>query len=57
MDRPRMDLCGIPWLSGERCEYDFSIIIEILQFVRYQVNHFNAKPDIPIIVSRDINML
>ena len=34
-----------------------SIIIEIFRLVRYEVNHFNAKPDIPIKVSREINML
>ena len=34
-----------------------SIIIEIFLLVRYEVNHFNAKPDIPIKVSREINIL
>ena len=42
---------------GERGELDISIIIEILRFVRYEVNHFNAKPDIPIVISHEINML
>ena len=28
-----------------------------MRFVRYEVNYFNAKPDIPIIVICEINML
>ena len=48
----RTDPWGIPWLNGERRDYDFSIIIEILRCVRYEVNHFNVKPYIPSIVNR-----
>ena len=51
-----MDPWGIPWLRRERGEYDLSIIIEIFLLVRYEVNHFNAKSDIHIKVSREINM-
>ena len=57
MDGPRTDPWGIPWLNGERGEYNLSIILEIVRLVRYEVNQCNAKPDIPIKVSREINML